>query len=72
MAVPVASVFVHDQLANESRVLVEPLHLTDRGKLSTLVWVLAREIPVDCVHIPPLGCEKEDGPGDDPEEVVFD
>jgi hypothetical protein len=67
MAVAITSVFVHDKFTNKSRVLVDPLHLGKCGHLSAGRMV-AREVPIHAVHVPPLGREEEDRPGKDPEE----
>lgn len=67
----IALKLIHDQLANMAPVAFEPLRLTDSGILLASGFTLSqlsREIPIHGIHVPPLGCEDEDRPDDDPEE----
>lgn len=67
----IALKLIHDQLANMAPVAFKPLRLTDSGILLASGFTLSqlsREIPIHGIHVPPLGCEDEDRPDDDPEE----
>lgn len=68
MAISITRVLVQHQLANKSRVLVNPLHLTDCSIRSAPAYGIPPEPPLHFVHVPPLRHEEEYGPCDDPEE----
>ena len=69
MLVTITRVLIQHQVANKSRVLINPIHLTDsREDPVSTSRRPARKRPLHFVHGPPLRCEEEDRPGDDPEE----
>lgn len=68
MAISITTIFVQHQLADESRMLIHPLHFIDRCIRFPPVDRIPREPPLYLVHVPPLRHEEKYGPCDDPEE----